>query len=476
MSPTERQVTRLILNNELAEARHLLESWHPTSHSEKRAHQHLWGRIDMQAADFAAARTLFQSARNKYGDNLCLLRDLMVCHYHLQEMEDFRRIFAEIETLWLQLKDKLNVDTSLETALILGKFCEEEARIGAARIYYEEALALTSNLPQRIRVLVQKGRWLALFNPNDELGEIYRQLISTPSTNLTDDLKIEREHSLMLMELQLVGRSHAWMRVERIFNQLDEHDARLMVFDFIELSLAKGDPIAAAVLHVTQQFKILDPFEEFISSHIEGRLSDTDRLSKLADLASMISWSCHLRLLCLSANFSQSKDAREAYFRQIELILSSLDPSSQGLWKNQLNILLQSPEIKAELSLKTSELLVQGKAVELRKKRTSLILLEALAKNPIISVDEAIRTLWQSDFSPDHYHRLRMAVHRLNTLIHESTAAGKMIEVNAERVQVKPGVSLVLNLDFGGGHNQKRRCEASVLQQGVLPSIAPPHN
>lgn len=58
---------------------------------------------------------------------------------------------------------------------------------------------------------------------------------------------------------------------------------------------------------------------------------------------------------------------------------------------------------------------------------------------PALSIDEAIRKLWGVDFSPEHYHRLRMIVHRLNRLIHEGTSLGKVIEVDSQSVRLKPG-------------------------------------
>ncbi len=57
-------------------------------------------------------------------------------------------------------------------------------------------------------------------------------------------------------------------------------------------------------------------------------------------------------------------------------------------------------------------------------------------------MDEAIKLLWQTEFSPEHYHRLRMSVHRLNTLIHETTGFGKVVEVDSQTVRLRPEVRL----------------------------------
>ena len=66
-------------------------------------------------------------------------------------------------------------------------------------------------------------------------------------------------------------------------------------------------------------------------------------------------------------------------------------------------------------------------------------------------MDEAIALLWQSDFSPEHYHRLRMGVHRLNSLINKVTGLGKVIEVDSQTVRLRPEVRLRLVDDAFSG-------------------------
>ncbi len=476
MKPNQTELKNLILNHQLDLALSQLNEWTPEGRVDERIKLHFQALVQIQKGEFQSARRVLIDARARFGDNLGLLRELMICHYHLQEMDEFRELFNELEDLWIKLRPQLSDQTCFEVAIALGKICEEEARLAPAQIYYDEALLYAHSAVQRVRVLVQKGRWLALHDPNEKLGAIYRELISMPKTRLSEDLTIEREHSLMMIEMQLIGRNHAWMRIERLLSELDATDARLMVFDFLELSLAKGDPIAPSVLKLAGEFKDLDPFEQFIRDHLHDSLEENQRLSKLADLASQISWSCHLRLLCLSANSATDKSLKDGYLKNIDLVLSALDEKSQFIWKQQLNEILQSPETAVELNVGKSEVVISGKLIELKKKKSAAILLEALAQNAILSVDDAIKNLWGCDFSPEHYHRLRMTIHRLNTLVNEQTGTGKIIEVDAEKVQIRSGVRLSLNGMVRGAENQKRRCEASVLQQGVLPSIAPPHN
>ena len=112
------------------------------------------------------------------------------------------------------------------------------------------------------------------------------------------------------------------------------------------------------------------------------------------------------------------------------------------LWNQRLKQALQSPEIRMEYSFRERSVAIQGRSVDLSKKKMGLQLLEGLAKKPELTVDEAINLLWQVSFSPEHYHRLRMGVHRLNALIHKTTGLGKIIEVDSQAVRLRPEVKI----------------------------------
>jgi hypothetical protein len=163
---------------------------------------------------------------------------------------------------------------------------------------------------------------------------------------------------------------------------------------------------------------------------------------ELALLAPQLPWASYLRLLCLAANLESNSSTRSELNRKIQLIIGSLDPKSQSLWNQRLKQALQSPEIRMEYSARNRSVAIQGRAVDLSKKKMGLQLLEGLAQKPELTVDEAITLLWQSSFSPEHYHRLRMGIHRLNTLINKVTGLGKIIEVDSQTVRLRPEVKI----------------------------------
>lgn len=447
----------LILNGKFNEAEELLNQLAPESRAELRMRAHLLAIIEFHRGQFAPSLRRMLTAATEYGDNVSLLRDTVVCQYHLNDMQGFRASLQRLENQLVDLEAQLGTTSLLESELMVGKFLEEEARLVPAMNFYERALNRADKPSHRLRALIQKARWLALYDPLPELSNHYRELISTSQESLTRDLEFELEHSLMLIELRLIGSDHAWQRVHRLLPKMDEIDQRLMIFDFIEGALTQELTIAPCVLQKANEFNDLDPFEELLKKLAKGSLEHENLLHGLVQIAPKLPWASHLRLLCISANQERNGPVRQELYRKINLIVRGLDQRSQILWTKRLRETLKNDEIRIEFSARNRTICIQGKVLDLAKKKIGLQLLERLTTSPSLTVDEAIELLWQSPFSPEHYHRLRMSIHRLNTLIDAATKSGKVLEVDSQNVRLRPEVRMratptdeVFNVELSG--------------------------
>lgn len=433
----------LILNGQLNEAQTALSKLSPNTPVEARMKAHFEAIVMFRRGEVSESFRMMQAALDQFGDNVNLLRDIIVCQYHLQDMQGFRLSLSRLETQLIELETKLCAHSLIECELMAGKFLEEEARLAPAAQFYERALNRAEAAPHRLRALIQKARWMALFEPLPALSNHYRELISVEQSKVNHDLRIELEHSLMLIELRLIGADHAWQRVERLVNSgIEDIDQRLLVFDYIEGCLSQELEISSAALAQANTYAELDPFEDFIKGILDESLERPTTLQQLAQMAPRVPWASHLRLLCIAANLEENAGVRQELHRKIQLIVRALDPRSQELWTNRLKQSLQTQEIRIDFSARNRSVNIQGKILDLSKKKIGLQLLEALVATPSMTVDEAIQLLWQTEFSPEHYHRLRMSVHRLNTLIHETTGAGKVVEVDSQNVRLRPEVRL----------------------------------
>jgi len=435
-------VNRLLLDGKLDQAEQALGRINGATPAEKRMTSHYFALLDFRRGNISAARLRIENARRDFGDNVNLFRDLAVCYYHQQDMLSFRHCLDSLERTLTEYESRLSQRSLIECELMLGKFLEEEAKLAPALIFYERALLRAEGPHQRLRVLLQKARWQALYEPAEDLSAHYRELISVPTDTVTQDMGIEFEHSLMLIELRLIGSDHAWQRLTRLNPDVEEIDRRLLLFDFIEGCIAQDLSIPGTVLQMVNQFQFLDPYEEFLRKLVQEQLEPQQKISELNKLAPKLPWASYLRLLCLTANLENNPSSKNELNRKIQLIIRGLDGKSQVLWNARLKQALQSPEIRVEFSQRNRSITIQGKTVDLSKKKIGQQLLGILLKKPALTVDQAIEHLWQSSFSPEHYHRLRMGIHRLNTLINECSGQGKIIEVDSQEVRLRPEVKL----------------------------------
>ncbi|HMN68211.1 MAG TPA: hypothetical protein PKC28_06695, partial [Bdellovibrionales bacterium] len=397
------------------------------------------------------ARARMQTAYENFGENVNLLRDLMVCQYHLQDMMGFRENLERLQTRLVELEAELSEQSLLECEMMIGKFLEEEGRLAPARDFYQRFLNRAKKPAHRVRGLIQLARWQALYEPGAELSAYYRELISVPETGITRDLHVELEHSLMLIEMRLIGADHAWQRIEGLKGKVDDLDHRTLIFDFIEGVLAQDLDLNLAVIKSVNGFKELAPAEKFLAALIQDSLEPAQLIQELTLLSTKLLWAPYLRLLSLTANRESSPAVRQELHRKIQLIVHSLDPESQRLWTERLKQVLQTPEIKIDFSSRQRRLAVHGKLVDLSKKKIGLNLLEGLVERSTMTVEEAIQLLWQTSFTPEHYHRLRMSVHRLNQLVHEAAGLGKIVEVDSQTVRLRPEVRLRQETSFDLG-------------------------
>lgn len=442
LPPKFKDINMHFLNGDLNKVEMMLKEFRAVSTVEARIRAHYVALVDFRRGNVAEARARIELALQDYGENVSLYRDLAVCLYHQQDMLAFRECIDKLERILVEQEARLSNRAFWECELMLGKFLEEEAKLAPALIFYERALGHAENLCHRLRISLQKARWMALYEPCPELGTLYRELISVPSESITADLQIEFEHSLLLIELRLIGADHAWQRFERLGPTVEEIDRRLLLFDYIEGCLSQDVIIQPNVLEIVNQFKNFDPYENFLRQLIQGHLEGSMKIQELNRLAPKLPWASYLRLLCLTANLESLPSVKLELNRKIQLIIHSLDPKSQHLWNSRLKQALQQPEIKVEFCARSRSLTIQGKTVDLSKKKIGQQLLAILSRQASLSVDQAIEHLWQSSFSPEHYHRLRMGIHRLNTLINETSGHGKIIEVDSQVVRLRPEVKL----------------------------------
>lgn len=419
-----------------------------SSLQEHRAILHMSGYCKLYLGDLEGAKSDYLRALKNFGDYIGIWRDLACLYYQSGEIYQWRQTYNKVDNLLKDLKYILSPSTKTRTSLILAKFQEEEGLCAPALEWYKEAVSDARESGDKslyLRSLTQLIRSQAFLSANDGLGELYTELITLQPKDLYHDLSMEIEHSLMLAEMLLIGPNHAWTRVQHVIHngKAIEADKRLILYDYLEESLLRGSLISEEATAWVSLHSSNEPFESYIGDLISNpsQLSIQDLNTK----ASQFSKAGLIRLLSLHISMEKQESKKAEYKRKLELITQSLDGSSRYFWTQRLRQAVNC-EKKPILSFSPSKrsLDFEGKQLNLARKKGMLTLVEALAQHQQVSVDELIQNIWEAQYSPEHLHRLRMTVHRLNQDIFDLTSLPKVLEMNGQCVSVNPEVFLEL--------------------------------
>lgn len=410
----------------------------------KRLALHFLGAAQVYRGAYHKAKLLYQQATQMYGEHIGLTRDLACLYYQLEEYEMWRSTYSRLKHLLRQIEPQLSFDTLFATRLTLAKFDEEEGRIWEARQDYGLCLAscpLTPN-PYTVACLPQILRLEAQFQPSQDFADAYKKLMSYASQSIDYQNKIEFEYSFLLTELCLFGPRLSCDRLVRFLTQagISKEDKSLLFYDYLELSLQNAVIIPEEIHNLALIVLPNTGFEELILKIFLGHDIQVNS-ENLQKWASTLPWKSYLRLLMLLLKRVDNKDLKDEIRRKFTLLISDFSMESQKLW---LWALEKTKKESSTLHFIPKERSVRycNRVIDLSKKKGMLNLLDSLCLNPILNIDEAIQSVWQTQYSPEIYHRLRMTVHRLNQHLQELTGLDKIIEVSSQQVRVSPQIQL----------------------------------
>lgn len=437
-----------LLAGDFAKAQEILDavSW-PEEISQQRIMLHLRSQIQIQLGDLDGAKSNLLRAERYFGENVAVLRDLACVYYQTGEMVQWLQYVEQLKGRLALHRDRLSAQTKVQCKVTLGKFLEELGRVAEASDLYHEAeqSAEAEGRSDLVRLaLIQRLRVEALFTRGPDLSRLYTWLLAIPKDEITFDLYVEREHSLMLAEIELIGPQHGWLRVAALMShsQLTDADQRLLVSDFLMEAMTKHLPVTEEALALAPLLEDGDAYEREIGEISRQQQTKTGDLARLNTLIPELSWGCYLRLLTLHHQTCEGANLKTEIARKLALILGDLPPSSRFYWMRRVQPQVLTLESKLLFDVRHHVVSYQGKQLDLSKKRTLCGLLEQLSISPSLDVDTLIRRLWQSEFSPEHLHRLRMSARRLNELLFELSAIPRVIEMTSDRVSVKGSVSV----------------------------------
>lgn len=419
----------------------------------------------MKACRYDEAIHCLNETIQKWGEHVSLLGDLATCFYLMGDQVRWHSAVDQLSALFGTQRETLDIESYRRTAVLIGKFEEERGRIAQAISIYEEAYSFLvmpcedaeqekERTISLVHVLTQLARVRALYQPGKQLGDVYFQLVQRVSSDFSNqDLDIEIEHTLMQVDFVLVGVETSFERLRKVLSQphLDIIDRRLLVFDFIETCLRRNERYVLSRLSDYMGSQITEdmtPFEEGLHSLAfhSGWRPDVEFIERLIAQSSLANALRSLTLILQSASNDENQTAflTEVRKRTI-LLMSGLDAPSRAIWISFFDKELK--DSSGEITVSKGTMLVSGnqRTVSLGRKKNLLKLLESLSERSSLSLDEACQILWNAEYNPSYYHRLRMQANRLNEVLFEVTERVKSIEIDSHSIRLADGLKLSID-------------------------------
>ncbi len=384
----------------------------------------------MSRSQFQEAGVVLVTALNLYGPHVGLLSDICAVQYMTQNFNEFSKYVQRLRDELKESEELLSEESYLCTTLTLGKFCEELMLLAEAVEYYE--LGATKSTSQstytglKQKHEAQKLRLYASLDfPIEDLSQYYGRCLSYAERD--KDLDIELNHALLLAEVELNSPSIAYLRLERILSSdVAPFDARLALFDFIEVSLRKDNlnqNLREKIKGDLEKYQLhegCDGYELALLSLLNGD-SQINAMSLLSQEHSPFS---RLKLICLYEKMEPESDLLGAY----RLLIESIPSASKKLINQSFGGVFHQKRISISLN-SDGNLNIGTHTIKLKRNSFPYKVLHSLFKQEFLSVEDAIRIVYDEEYSESAYLKLRVSISRLNKLIEETIGMPKTLNI-----------------------------------------------
>lgn len=410
-----------------------------TNNSRKEAH--LAAKQLLLKGSFSEALTLLQKAEVEHGPHIALTADIATCLYYSGAISAWNASVQRMDQDFKSVMPLLSPKMRYAAGLMLGKFREEQGLIHLALENYREikdSLSPTAHSNFHHLCIAQLIRLQSTYGVKANLGEYYRCLIKLPlESDLFQDFDVQ--HALVLAEFRLVGLKLALQRLNAVLSntQRRESEVSLLVLDLAELILRSNQDLPEELLN---QIRAIHPQDEY--ERCLQQFSMTRELVVSPKILNHVSIAGSIRLLSLSALHSDEPTIQK---NAIQLLLRDLSCSkSEDLWRDFLADLFRDKEAKVQkLLISNCDVIFEKSSFSLSTKPTMVKLLRAISRYQSISVEDAVKAIWESEFNESYFHRLRVLTNRLNLLIARELGPVKLLRVTKEKLLIRNGFEVV---------------------------------
>lgn len=399
--------------------------------------RHLENKSLIHNGDYEKAIEEFKKIIDELGSHIGLLCDLAGCYYESGQFQQFQSSVIKIKSELYQNSHLISQLSQYRTHLCLSKYFEELAEPAMALDHLSKAIELTEDDEQKKKLQINELRILSFFGYKKDLQKKYLHVLEMYNSN--QNMRIEILHGLMWTEWSLFGIDRAAGRFQDLISlhnsqSLNRTDQRLICRDFLEISAY------SQYLESTDAQRARHILEDLDQSEFDkSLLLLTNHSQPYSIYSEKLSEMMRLRLLIISFHLETERSKKLEIKKIYQFLTDHLSKDSKELFKNIEHLLQLREETKIILRTLSREIEFNGKIFGTKLTRLQIQFLLGVKTLPSLGIDKISQHLWQRDGDESTYHRLRMLIYKLNSVL-ESVVGQKPFEITKEKV------SLVIDL------------------------------
>ncbi len=444
-----------------------LSTLNAVSPQQSRMIEHYQGKILMRQEKYYLAKRQLAKARQVWGDHIGLIGDMAMCAFLNGQVADWEYHVREMAMILKLTGDRLCLDSFVRSSVLLAKFHEELGEIVNAERILAAAHNRTSSNDLSIEMehffslqnlaLANLLRINALFFSEAKIATLYSQVMRSEPRN--HELQVEVEHSLLLVEMRLIGRKAALQRLVRIWPQLiHSDDRRLLAWEYLEYALRHAWPLEEC------QF-LYDPASWLPSTVTERDLltlcrrklkTPESQLQKLNCLTAIVAGCTvgeglrFIAVLCALKRQGEKilEHDDDLISQSRDLLLRGLDSSTKQLWSRHFEGHIDATSLRLSLNSKNYRFSYLQSEVSLKRSPTLFLFAAQFVEQKEIPLAELSQNLWNSEFNESFYHRFRMQVGRLNDILEKLTGIQNLFSISKDSVKINEMVEIQVSQDI----------------------------
>ncbi len=398
-------------------------------------------KLSLLQGDLKKSFSELQSIAETFGATLPVLSDLTAVSFLAHDVLAFEEYSKKLELEFIKNRNTLDANVLLRTLIFLGKIKELQADVCSASDYFNEASVLSAGGPFHEKVLAQIVRLGSFMKISEgEAAKIYNLLSSGLRIGTESDFDVI--HALIILETRLFGVE---IVEKRIFNLIESNlspvDLRQLVCHFLEEAMIlEKNPSTELLqcLSLKLQFSQMNAYENAVFSQFfnMGKVEIVPVAGALDELKRII----------YEIQDTPQGPLRTQLRKQFLFKASSLPQDSQKVLFDKWSHCLKGSASESMSILHGEVMIGSNKYVGKNAKLLLDILTQFLKEetNQLASEKIVAKLFGNLNYDDSQYHRLRMAVSRLNKelQLHHGLIQAFKVRYTSLEIQVSLGKSV----------------------------------